>query len=106
MNKIYSNQTLSMGEGTAVYAIPVEGDMIIAIVQMKNAPHRLIDSKITINGKEVKFTDLTLCRSIAAGDSYFVAEIGAVLYTVQIAASEAPSVNIENCFNQTAVIIR
>ena len=106
MNKIYSNQTLSMGEGTSVYAIPVEGDMIIAIVQMKNAPHRLIDSKITVNGKEVKFTDLTLCRYIAAGDSHYVAEIGAVLYTVQIAASEAPSVNIANCFDQTAVIIR
>lgn len=103
--KSYTNKALSMGDGTAVYALPAEGDMILAIVQVKNAPHRLIDSQITVNGKEIKFSDLTLCRYAAVGESYYVAEEGAVLYTIQIAVSDAPTVNIANCFDQTAIIV-
>ncbi len=100
--KVYTNKTLTAGEGTAVYALPSDGGMTLAIVQVQNAYERLVDSKITVAGKEIAFSDLTICKYVASGDGYFVAPDGCVLYTLQIEGTSAPAVAIGSSFNGTA----
>lgn len=104
--KVYTNKALSIGEGTAVYALSTEKGMTIAIVQKQNADERLVDSKITFNGKEIKFSQLTLCRYVAHNNDYYVAPEGAVLYTVSVADATPPTVVIGNSFNGNAVTIQ
>ena len=92
--KVYTNNALSPKNGTAVYAIDTDRGMTLVFVQVPNAPERLVDSKITVNGKDLPFSDLTLCKYVASGDSYFVAAGGCIMYTVQIEGSTVPSVTI------------
>jgi hypothetical protein len=92
--KVYTNKALSPKDGTAVYKFTIDGKTTLAIVQVQNAKERLVDSKITVNGKEIPFSDLTLCKYIASDDSYFVPAEGCVMYTVQIESTAAPSVII------------
>ncbi|MBQ8288391.1 MAG: hypothetical protein IJX76_06430 [Clostridia bacterium] len=100
--KVYTNKALSAGDGTAVYALPSESGMALAIVQVQNADERLVDSKITVAGKEIAFKDLTICKYIASGDAYYVAAEGCVLYTLQIEGTSPPAVVIGSSFNGTA----
>lgn len=103
--KIYTNKALPAGDGTAVYAIPSGNGLTLAIVQVQNSAERLVDSKITVAGKEISFKDLTICKYIASGDDYYVAPEGCVLYTLQIDGTSAPAVVIGSSFNGTAATV-
>lgn len=103
--KVYTTNTLAAGEGTAVYVLPDEGGMMLAIVQVQNADERLVDSTITVGGKEIAFKDLTLSKYVASGDDYYVVAEGCVLYTVQIEGTATPSVVIGSSFNGTAATV-
>ncbi|MBQ8382849.1 MAG: hypothetical protein IJX47_06580 [Clostridia bacterium] len=100
--KIYTDKILSAGDGTAVYALPSEGGLTLAIVQVQNADERLVDSKITVAGNEIAFKDLSICKYVSSGDAYYVAAEGCVLYTLPIANTSAPIVVIGSSFNGTA----
>lgn len=103
--KVYTNNILSADNGTAVYALPSSNGLTLAFVQVQNADERLVDSKITVGGKEIAFKDLTICKYVASGDSYYVAADGFVLYTLQIDATAAPQVEVGSSFSGSAVTI-
>ncbi len=100
--KVYTTDLLTAVNGTAVYVMPSAGGQTLAIVQMQNAEERLVDSKISVNGKEIAFKDLTICKYVASDGNYYAVADGYVLYTLQIEGSAAPTVVIGNSFNGTA----
>jgi hypothetical protein len=100
--KVYTNNTLSAKNGTAVYTLPAEGGTILVIVQIRNAPERLIDSEITVDGQTLPFGGFTLSKYVACGDKYYVAAEGCIMYCMKIDVSSNPTAVIGSSFSGTA----
>ncbi len=92
---LYSDKVLSAGDSVAAYAVSTDGGMTLILVQKRNGPIRLVDQKITVDGKEIEFSALTLTGNVKVGESYATADGDAVIYTVTLTGiTSAPEVKI------------
>lgn len=104
--KVYTNHTLSSKDGTAVYTLRADSGMILVIVQVQNAPERLIDSRISIDNTDLPFGGFTLSKYVACNDKYYVAPEGCIMYCMQIDVPPTPTAVIGSSFNGTAENIK
>lgn len=91
----YTDKVLSAGDSVAAYAVSTQGGMTLILVQKRNGPIRLVDQKITVDGKEIAFSALTLTGNVKIGEGYATADGDAVIYTVTLTGTtSAPEVKI------------
>lgn len=104
--KVYTNNILSANGNTAVYALPSDSGMTIVILQIQNADERLVDSTIEINGKQIAFKDLSLCKYVSAGGKYYMAQPGSVMYSISVEQNNAPTVKIGSSFSGAVTVVK
>ena len=61
---------------------------------------------VTINGKQVAFKDLSLCKYVSAGGKYYMAQPGSVMYTISVEQNNAPTVKIGSSFSGAVTVVK
>jgi len=91
--RYYTNNILEGGADNSAYYL--EGGKLV-IVHKQNAKDRLVDAAIKIADKEVKFSELSLCRYAESNGTYYVAPSGYVLYVLEVEGVSSLGINDVN----------